>query len=176
GNNYNALIDSSTTPNIDSSVNGNLTFSRPNQGVVTNPGAFTQNTTAGGALRQIDNYQDGSNGLGGVEDDGNWRFLIDGNDLPNYEGFRVYFQARRVNGFGNNKRIRVDFRTPNVNGGNWVNGSVADNTILNLPTGNNGWVPFTVVLPPGVNNPDNLEIRLQVNDGSTYDYGDYNCY
>ncbi|EMQ93778.1 hypothetical protein D778_01525 [Xanthomarina gelatinilytica] len=162
GTDYGNLNGQNAT-GINSTVTGSINYDRPtNQGTTTTPGAFTQNNVAGGALRQIDDWEDGGR-WGGSSDNGNWRFAVNGPNLPNYQDFRVYFQARRVTGLGNNKRIRVDYR---VNGGTWQN----NHAILQLPAGNNNWIPLSFLLPPSANNPNDLEFRLRVNDGSTFNY------
>ncbi|GGG43992.1 HYR-like domain-containing protein [Bizionia arctica] len=171
GNIYDNLNGHEIT-GITSDVYSNIGFDRTQTGIASvAPPAFAANA-AGTALRQIDNYQDGNNGLGGTEDNGNWRFEIDGPDLNNYQDFIVYFQAKRVALFGNYKRVRVQIQSPNYNGGNWDN-NYAD---LPLPTNTTQWQDINIPLPPEVNNPTDLNIRLQVNDGSDYDYGNYNCY
>src|SRR5690606_23528046 len=164
GSNYGNLNGQNAT-GINSIVTGSINYDRPtNQGTTTTPGAFTQNNVAGGALRQIDDWEDDDYGwTGGTDDSGNWRFAVNGPNLPNYQTFRVYFQARRVTGLGNNKRIRVDYR---VNGGTWQ----PNLAILQLPAGNSNWIPLSFLLPPGANNPNDLEFRLRVNDGSDFDY------
>src|SRR5690606_9308540 len=157
GSNYGNLNGQNAT-GINSIVTGSINYDRPtNQGTTTTPGAFTQNNVAGGALRQIDDWEDDDYGwTGGTDDSGNWRFAVNGPNLPNYQTFRVYFQARRVTGLGNNKRIRVDYR---VNGGTWQ----PNLAILQLPAGNSNWIPLSFLLPPGANNPNDLEFRLRVN-------------
>src|SRR5690606_34476443 len=63
-----------------------------------------------------------------------------------------------------------------VNGGAWVVGHAT----RGLPVGNTNWLNLNVALPTtgpnAVTNPNDLEIRLQVNDNSDYDFGDYNCH
>ncbi|MFC5195751.1 LamG-like jellyroll fold domain-containing protein [Bizionia hallyeonensis] len=161
-----SIVDGNEASGITSNINGTIDFNRPNnQGEPTTPTAFTPNTTAGGALRQIDDWEDGG-GWGGSDDAGNWRFNLGGTSLPTYQDFRVYFQASRATGLGGYKNILIDFRSPNINGGNWVNG----HRTLPLPEGNSNWVDINFPLPAGVNNPNNLEIRLRVNDASTFNY------
>src|SRR5690606_5350334 len=169
GNNYNVL-DGQEVAGITSDVYSNLSFDRTQSGIAG--GAFTANP-AGTALRQLDNHQDGNNGLGGTPDNGNWRFDLGGSNLPNYQDFRVFFQARRMEAQGGHKRVRLDYR---VNGGAWVVGHAT----RGLPVGNTNWLNLNVALPTtgpnAVTNPNDLEIRLQVNDNSDYDFGDFNCH
>ncbi len=164
GDNYSELNGQEPT-GITSSVNGAFPFIRPNQeGVVTFPGAFTQNTIGGGILRQYDDWQDGDFfWTGGADDSGYWSFDIGGTNLPNYQDFRIYFQIRRVSSLGLNKSATVDYR---VNGGTWV----TNFTTVQLPTGANNWIPVTFTLPASVDNPNNLELRLNVNDGSDFNW------
>src|SRR5690606_38632687 len=68
--------------------------------------------------------------------------------------------ARRQDSGGDNKRIAVEFSTDN--GTSWSPAGVR-----NLPAGSTGWLRYTSALI-GVTNPNNLLIRLNVDDGSTY--------
>ncbi|WP_452227818.1 HYR-like domain-containing protein [Lacinutrix sp. MEBiC02404] len=159
GNGYTSL-DGQPLPGITTSVAGSIDYNRPNQGVTTTPAAFTQNNTAGRALRQIDDYSDGQWWAGGAPDDGYWYFNVGGANLANYQNFGVYFQAKRATRFGNNKFIRVQYRINNA--GPWNNIGVQ----LNI-NNNTNWRTFNENLPVEANNPNVLNFRLYVNDGST---------
>src|SRR5690606_36665236 len=95
-----SIVDGNEAAGITSSIAGNINYDRPTTlGTPTSGTAFaTNNGSPNGALRQRDNHQDGNNGLGGTDDNGNWRFNLNGPNLPNYQDFRVYFQAKRVTG------------------------------------------------------------------------------
>jgi hypothetical protein len=153
GNNYGSL-DDGNIPNIACSVSdNNLGFNAPNNsGITTNAQAFTQNNTAGRGLQQTDDGQS--------NDAGYWEFNMTGTAVPNYQNFRIYFQARRATTFGDNKTITVQYRRNGA--GPWTNlGTV------NLDNNNNEWQTGLFSLPTGANNPTSLQFRLSVNDGWT---------
>ncbi|WP_334113734.1 HYR-like domain-containing protein, partial [Paucihalobacter sp.] len=149
GNNYGAL-NGQEIPGITSSFSGTLPFNRPNSGVVTTPLAFTQNNTAGGALRQIDNRFS--------FDSGTWNITIGGANLNSYQDFRIYFQTRRVQRRGNNKNIIVEYR---------LNGAGGFTQIATVPLNNNStaWQQVLFSLPATANNATQIQIRLNVSDG-----------
>ncbi|REE08247.1 putative secreted protein (Por secretion system target) [Winogradskyella pacifica] len=172
GNNYGQL-NGQEAPNINSFVSSNISFDRTQQGRNASaiPPYFAINDRKQG-LRQNDDWRDGSqdwfNNPGGSDDDGDWIFNINGSDLPNYQNFEIYFDAKRQDPGGNNKRVRVEYSTDN--GTSW---SFAGDRLL--PSGTTSWSRYSSTLP-GVTNPSNLQIRLNVNDGSTYSYSFWSGY
>ena len=166
GTSYGSLNGQEAT-GITSSVNStNIAYDRSQTGIAaTNPPAFETNAQ-GQALRQIDNWEDGfvttANDPGGVSDEGDWVFDIGGSALSSYQDFEVYFDAARQDSNGDDKTITVEYSTNN--GTTW---SLAG--VRNLDAGTTTFMSYSSILP-GVTNPNNLDIRLRVNDGSTYSY------
>jgi hypothetical protein len=153
GNNYGTLDDGNIA-NIACSVsNNNLGFTAPNNsGTTTNAQAFTQNNTAGRGLQQTDDGQS--------NDAGYWEFNMTGTAVPNYQNFRIYFQARRTTTFGDNKTIDVQYRRNNA-------GAWNDLGTVNLNNNSTDWQTGLFPLPAGANNSTSLQFRLNVSDGWT---------
>ncbi len=154
---FTGITSSLTSSNID--------YDRSQNGkAITSPPAFTANALSK-ALRQIDDWTDGpisgKGDPGGFLDDGDWTFALGGAALTNYRTFQIYFDAKREVTGGYNKTIIVEYRS---NNGPWnTAGSLA------LRNNSNAWTNYTAALT-GVINPNSLEIRLNVNDGSNYRY------
>ena len=160
-----SLLNGQEATGITSTISGSIPYYRPNGGgASTFPSSFTQNTVGGGMLRQYDDWQDNDFfWTGGTDDSGYWNFDISGPNLSNYQNFRVYFQVRRATSAGLDKTVSVDYR---VNGGAWV----TDYQIINLYAGDNAWFPVNFALPTSIVNPNDLELRLNVSDGSDFNW------
>ncbi len=150
GNSYANLDDQNIFGVAGAVSDNNLGFNNPNSGTATGAQAFTQNTTAGRALQQIDDSRN--------NDAGYWQFTLNGANLPNYQDFRIYFQTRRTNTNGSDKTIQVQYRRNSTGG--WQNLST-----VNLYNNNDNWQEVLLSLPAGVNNPTSLQFRLNVSDG-----------
>ncbi|MDN3493981.1 LamG-like jellyroll fold domain-containing protein, partial [Winogradskyella bathintestinalis] len=171
GSNY-GNSNGQEAPGIISTINSsNINYNRSAYGrAITTPPAFVANNR-GRALVQFDDWQDGPESWwnpGGSDDSGNWTFALGGTALPIYENFEIYFDAKRMDAGGLNKSIIVEYSTNN--GASW-NAADTPARLLNAGTGgpdyNDGWFSYYSTLS-GVANVNNLQIRLSVNDGSTY--------
>ncbi|MFC0604488.1 LamG-like jellyroll fold domain-containing protein [Winogradskyella pulchriflava] len=164
GSDYSSLNGQEAIGITSSLTSSNIPFDRSQSGrTANNPPAFAPNLL-GQALRQIDDWQDGyvdpNNDPGGMPDDGDWTFTLGGGSLSNYQNFEVYFDAKRQDAAGLDKTIVVEFSTDN--GATWSSAGTRS-----LRAGTTSYKRFTQPLP-GVTNPNNLQIRLSIDDGSTY--------
>ncbi|MBV7270173.1 LamG-like jellyroll fold domain-containing protein, partial [Winogradskyella luteola] len=164
GNDYGSL-NGQEASGITSSLNSpNIIFDRTQSGRgVSNPPAFAPNI-AGESLTVRDDWQDGfvdaTNDPGGAPDDGELIFTLGGPSLPNYDTFEVYFDSKRVEAGGLDKRILIEFSTNN--GATWSSAGSRS-----LRAGTTSYKRFNRTLS-GLSNPNSLQIRLSVDDGSTY--------
>ena len=150
GNDYNQLIDSSTSLNVNSNF-----FSPDNSNYIPfNTGAGNP----GRSIMQMDNWRDDRRN-NGFPDDGLWRLHVDGSYLPNYKSFSISFNYRRATRFGYVKSIIVEYRFHNGTGwSNWESKEVRVNS--------ESWQMENIALSQQFNNPDQLQFRFKVNDGS----------
>jgi len=131
---------------------------------IGSPPAFVA-SGASRALRQIDDWEDGpqgNNNPGGSTDEVDWTFSVGGAALSGYQDFEIYFDARRQESDGNDKTITVEYSTNN--GNTWTSAGSRP-----IPDGNTQWLSHTSTLA-GVSNPNNLQVKLSVDDGSDYNY------
>ncbi|PWI31542.1 hypothetical protein DI383_02425 [Flavobacteriaceae bacterium LYZ1037] len=152
GNGYTALNGQEVTGINSSFNNGNNFPFRTGTGTATLPQAFTPETNGGRALRQLDNSWS--------NDAGSWLLDIDGPNLNTYQDFSIYFQTRRTQARGNNKYVRVYYRVNGTGGFNYIG-----RVILNDTYAGTQWHEGTFPIPAAANNSNQLEIRLDVNDG-----------
>ncbi len=152
GNGYTALNGQEVTGINSSFNNGNNFPFRTGTGTATLPQAFTPETNGGRALRQLDNSWS--------NDAGSWLLDIDGPNLNTYQDFSIYFQTRRTQARGNNKYVRVYYRVNGTGGFNYIG-----RVFLNDTYAGTQWHEGTFPIPAAANNSNQLEIRLDVNDG-----------
>ncbi|MBK9271542.1 MAG: T9SS type A sorting domain-containing protein [Saprospiraceae bacterium] len=112
-------------------------------GVVTGPLAFSLNSIAGKSLK-----------VNNSSLPGHWQFNIGGRNLPAFQNFEVYVQARRHSN-GSATNLVMDYST---NGVNWTTFS---NTLLTQGVWTECTNPIT-----GVNNPSQLWIRVRWSGGT----------
>ncbi|WP_203459212.1 LamG-like jellyroll fold domain-containing protein [Lacinutrix sp. WUR7] len=154
GGNY-AALNGQEAPGITSAVTEgfNMPF-RTGNGRVTGGNAFSNNGTAGNALRQDDaRFSDNT---------GYWVFTINGANLSNYENLRVYFQTRRTNTRGDDKYVDVYYRINSTNIADFV---YLDDVFLNNNNSGTQWQEALMALPAAANNVNRIDIALQVSDG-----------
>ena len=162
GNSYNTLNGNNAGGVTSTITSSNITFDRIETGLASAvPPAYVTNA-AGTALKQFDDWDDGAGSLDGSDDDGNWDINLTG--TAPYRTFKVYFNAKRQDAFGEDKEITVQYR---VNGsGAWVNTGIPQQ--LSIDNGTMEWQTYSATLPATVVNPNSLQFRLSVDDGSTY--------
>ncbi|MBK7246002.1 MAG: hypothetical protein IPH98_19540 [Saprospiraceae bacterium] len=142
GTSYNNLrpkLYTGITSKVDTSSNMYMTTT----GVISGNLAFTPNTLAGKALKVNDSQ------LPGI-----WRFNVGGNNLPLFNNFSVYVQARK-NGVGSANTLLMDYST---DGSNWTNFS---STALTTGT----WIQCTAPIN-GLAFPSQLFIRVRYTGGT----------
>ncbi len=162
GSNYGNLNGNNTGGVTSTITSSNITFDRTQTGNASIvPPAYITNT-AGTALKQFDDWDDGAGNLNGSDDSGNWDISLTGTSL--YGTFKVYFDAKRQDAFGDNKTIKVQYRVNNT--GAWINTGIPQQ--LNINSGTTNWQTYSATLPGTVANPNSLQFRLSVDDGSTY--------
>ncbi|WP_458626247.1 immunoglobulin-like domain-containing protein [Winogradskyella sp. PC D3.3] len=168
GNSYGALVDISTTLNIDSDFyspggGNNIPFNNTGNGSLGGP--FTYNSPRGNSLIQIDDYRDGGWLTGGSDDSGMWRLNVDGADLATFKNIRIGFHYRRDTRFGDNKTIRVQYRVGNSGGWTTTNVSVPNSNAYYT-----NWREANIALPTSFDNASLIQFRLRVDDGSDYNF------
>ncbi|MBO3100275.1 LamG-like jellyroll fold domain-containing protein [Gelidibacter pelagius] len=156
GSNYNSL-DGKEAPGINSTIsNGDNMPFLTGGGTATGVNAYTNNNIAGSALRQ----QDDRDGWFSGDDEGYWIFDIAGASLNTYQDFSIYFQTRRTNSNGSRKYIHLYYRINNT--GNYVHFYTE---LINNNNQATQWKEVTSPIPDLANNPNRLQIAVQVTDG-----------
>lgn len=125
-----------------SEANANA-FSTTNSGIATGPAAFTQNATAGKAVRLAKSKS--------------WTFTITGSDLEKYSSFIVYYQAS-ISASASTPRIALSY---SVDGGSFTSTgltSLSGSYPRNITT---SFTEFQLSLPVSADNPtSSLAIKL----------------